>query len=136
MTNIEHLAAWQAALGFAPRPFLVRGRAAEQDQRHAGGGTGHQVGDDAEREDWRFAPLLADDHSALAPAMIVVAGYDPLRDEGLGYAERLRAAGTPVELLRHDGQIHAFWSLGGIVREAAHSIAHAAAFLRERLGVD
>ena len=88
---------------------------------------------DGEREDWRFAPLLAADHSALAPAMVMVAGHDPLRDEGIAYAQRLQGAGTAVELVRHDGMIHAFWSLAGAIDEGAQSMRRASAFLRRAL---
>ncbi len=87
-----------------------------------------------ERTDWRFAPLLAADHGGLAPALVMVAGHDPLRDEGIAYAHRLQAAGTRVELVNHADMIHAFWSLGGIIDEAARSIGRAARFLSRELG--
>jgi acetyl esterase len=87
---------------------------------------------ESEREDWRFAPLRAPDHAGLAPALILVAGHDPLRDEGIAYAERLRAAGSRVELVNHHGMIHAFWSLGAIIGEA-HTSMEMAAFLRREL---
>ena len=86
-----------------------------------------------QREDWRFAPLLAAGHQDLPPAMVMVAGHDPLRDEGIAYAGRLREAGNRVELVNHEGMIHAFWNLGAAVREADRSIARAAAFLRAEL---
>ena len=86
-----------------------------------------------EREDWRFAPLEAADHANLAPALVIVAGHDPLRDEGIAYAERLAAAGSRASLINHEGMIHAFWSLGGALREAARSMEQAAAFLRREL---
>jgi acetyl esterase len=87
----------------------------------------------SQRDDWRFAPLEAPDHAGLAPALVLVAGHDPLRDEGIAYAERLRDAGSRVELVNHEGMIHAFWSLGGAIREAARSMERAATFLRREL---
>ena len=86
-----------------------------------------------ERNDWRFAPLLAQDHSALAPAMVMVASHDPLRDEGIAYARQLEGAGTHVELVQHHGMIHAFWSLAGAIDEGARSIRQAGTFLRRWL---
>ena len=71
----------------------------------------------------------------LLMALILVAGHDPLRDEGIAYADRLQAAGSPVELVNHEGMIHAFWSLGGAIREAARSMDRAAVFLRRELGL-
>jgi len=87
----------------------------------------------AQRRDWRFAPLLAPHHRSLPPALLMVAGHDPLRDEGIAYAQRLREAGNVVELVNHEGMIHAFWNLGAAIREAARSMERAAAFLTAEL---
>jgi acetyl esterase len=67
------------------------------------------------RSDWEAAgasPLLAEDVSGLAPALIVTAGFDPLRDDGSRYATRLREAGVDVEYRCYDDQIHGFMSMG------------------------
>jgi acetyl esterase len=67
------------------------------------------------RDDWETAkasPLLADDHRGLAPAMVVTAGFDPLRDDGANYAEALRKAGVEVEYRCYDDQVHGFVSMG------------------------
>ena len=55
------------------------------------------------------APIRAADHAGLPPAHVFVAGFDPLRDEGLAYAEVLRDAGVPVTVCCHDGQVHGYW---------------------------
>ena len=64
--------------------------------------------------DPRISPLLADDHSDLAPAIVVTAAFDPIRDEGEAYAEVLRAAGVPARTIRVPGMVHAFINMGGI----------------------
>jgi acetyl esterase len=70
---------------------------------------------DHRRDDPRCSPLLADDLSGLPPAHVAVAGFDPLRDEGIAYADALRAAGVDVSLRVHGDAIHAF--LGTLVSE-------------------
>lgn len=70
------------------------------------------------RSDWRFAPLLAPDVDEVAPACVLLAECDPLVDEGLAYADRLRAAGVPVELELYRGLTHDFIKLGRVLKEA------------------
>ena len=79
--------------------------------------------DDSDRDDWRFAPLAANDLSGLAPAFIVLAEFDPLVDEGRDYAARLRAAGVPVDLHVYPGMIHEFLRMGNIVTDALRARA-------------
>jgi acetyl esterase len=82
------------------------------------------------RRDWRFAPLEADDLDNVAPACIILAECDPLVDEGLAYADRLRAAGVPVELELYRGLTHDFIKMGRVLKEAAHAQQAAADALR------
>jgi acetyl esterase len=82
---------------------------------------GQYLRDEHDRRDWRFAPLDAEpapDLGDVAPACILVAGYDPLHDEGVAYAERLRAAGVRVELRDYEGMVHGFFNFGGAVEVA------------------
>jgi acetyl esterase/lipase len=72
-----------------------------------------------EFHDFRFAPLVAKDLSNLAPALVLVAGYDPLRDEGVDYAKRLIEAGNRVTLENYEGMIHGFYLMGGAVERGA-----------------
>jgi acetyl esterase len=74
--------------------------------------------EDADGHDPRAAPLLAADLSGLPPTTLVVAELDPLRDEGLAYAERLRAAGVPTEVTVFPGAAHGFWWMDGEMRQA------------------
>ncbi|UJO98987.1 MAG: alpha/beta hydrolase [Nitrosomonas sp.] len=73
---------------------------------------------DADRADWRFAPLEAADLSKLAPARLVLAEYDPLLDEGIAYAERLQVSGVDTQVNVYSGMVHDFARLGNIVEEA------------------
>ena len=79
----------------------------------------------------RMSPALADDLSGLAPALVITAEHDPLRDDGEAYADRLRAAGVAVTLTRYDGMPHGFFSLGPIVDDAVKAVAEVAAAIAE-----
>ncbi len=92
--------------------------------------------DRADRTDWRFAPLEADDLDGVAPACIVLAECDPLVDEGVAYADRLRAAGVPVEFELYRGVTHDFIKMGRMLPEAATAQAMIAAALRSAFDLD
>ena len=90
----------------------------------------HYLRSTADREDWRFAPLNADHVDDAAPVWLGLAECDPLLDEGLIYADRLRAAGVPVDLEIYRGVTHEFIKMGRVLPEARHAHADAARALR------
>jgi acetyl esterase len=83
-----------------------------------------------DRDDPRVDLLGAPDLSGLPPAYIAIAGFDPLRDEGLAFAERLRAAGTPVAARLHPGLVHSFANLTAVSPTARAAMLEAAGALR------
>jgi acetyl esterase len=95
---------------------------------------GHYLRDAADYDDWRASPLLHPDLSRLPPALVVTAGFDPLRDEGAAYAGRLAAAGNRATHVSFPGQIHGFVTMGKVLSEAHTAIALCAAELRRSLG--
>jgi len=88
-----------------------------------------------DRDDWRFAPINADDVEGVAPAWFGLAECDPLVDEGVQYADKLRAAGVPVELEIYRGVIHEFIKMGRAIPEALLAHADAARALRGAFGL-
>lgn len=87
--------------------------------------------DRSQRSDWRFAPLNADDLERVAPALILLAECDPLLDEGLAYADRLRAAAVAVEMDLVRGVTHDFIKMGRALDEARQALAWLGAELKE-----
>jgi acetyl esterase len=81
--------------------------------------------------DFRFAPLMLDDLSGLPPSLIIVAGYDPLRDEGIEYAKKLIEAGNRVRLSNYEGMVHGFFLMGGAVDAAKRAVAESAEAMRK-----
>ena len=94
-----------------------------------------QYADAAQRSDWRFAPLLADDVDGVAPAWLGLAECDPLVDEGVLYADKLRAAGVPVDLEIYRGVVHGFIKMGRAIPEARQLHQDAAKALRQAFGL-
>ncbi|MGO8780177.1 MAG: alpha/beta hydrolase [Rhodomicrobium sp.] len=84
-------------------------------------------------QDWRLSPLYAESLAGLPPAMVLTAEYDPLRDEGKAYAERLAASGVPTIYRDFPGQIHGFIEFGGVLTAANVAIREIAGFLRTHL---
>jgi len=84
--------------------------------------------------DWRASPLRAQDFSKLPAAYIITAGFDPLRDEGRAYAERLAQAGVAVTHECFEGQVHGFLVMGGVIAAAGHAIQRIGQTLRMQFG--
>jgi acetyl esterase len=89
---------------------------------------------EADKSDLRASPLLAPSLAGQPPAMIVTAGFDPLRDEGHAYAEMLRKAGVDVVDREYPGQIHAFVSLTKAIPQGMACTLEIAEYLHRRLG--
>ena len=90
----------------------------------------HYLRDDADATNPLVAPMLANDLSGLPPALVITAEYDPLRDEGEAYADRLKEAGVDATWSRYDGMLHGFFSAGTPVDKTWEAIAEAASALR------
>jgi acetyl esterase len=90
---------------------------------------GHYLGAAEDAANPYAAPLRASSLSGLPPAIVVIAGYDPLRDEGMAYAERLCREGNDARVLSYAGMLHGFMVIGAFDR-AAEAIADCGAALR------
>jgi acetyl esterase len=90
----------------------------------------HYMGPDADAVGAEVAPLDAADLSGVAPALVLTAEFDPLRDEGEAYARRLEESGVPVALSRYDGQVHGFIRMPALIRRAEDALDECAAALR------
>ncbi|MFN0160159.1 MAG: alpha/beta hydrolase [Burkholderiales bacterium] len=93
----------------------------------------HYIDDVQHDIDPRASPLLASDHARLPPALVLTAGFDPLRDEGMEYATKLTAAGSQAMYVCFERQIHGFITMGRVLDEASTAVALCAAELRRAL---
>lgn len=93
----------------------------------------HYTPDKPSRGDWRVSPLRAASLAGLPPALVVTAGYDPLRDEGRAYAWRLQQEGTQADLVEFGGMLHGFLSSPMLLHGARRGTTLCAAALREAL---
>ena len=98
----------------------------------------HYLGPVSERGDLdkhpNVSPLYTADFSGVAPATVITAGFDPLRDEGQAYAAALVEAGVAVEEHRYPTMIHGFISMGGVTTVTNEALDAAGAALRASLG--
>ncbi len=87
----------------------------------------------ADKIDPRISPLFEHDLTGTAPAFIMTAEFDPLRDEGEAYGKQLLDAGVPVQVKRYDGMVHAFLQMSAVIDAAGPALDDAAAALRAAL---
>jgi acetyl esterase len=95
----------------------------------------HYRASDADRNDFRYAPLICPDLSRLPPALIIVGECDPVRDDGIVYAGALERAGNTVKLSQYDGMIHPFFSMGGAIDAGRRAHVEASNALKEAFGL-
>lgn len=95
---------------------------------------GHYCGDGADLRDPRLSPPCADSLAGLPPALVITAGFDPLRDEGDAYAAALGRAGCEVEHVRYDAMFHGFALMGEQLDDGRAAVAQVAASVRKRFG--
>ena len=85
--------------------------------------TANYLSQDSHADDWRASPLLAASHADLPAALVMTAGFDPLRDEGLQYADALSQAGVSTQYVCFERQIHGFITMGRVIDEAHTALA-------------
>lgn len=90
----------------------------------------HYLPATTDRSDPVASPLCATNHRGVAPAFIITAEYDPLRDEGEAYAAKLQAAGVSVNLRRYEGLIHGFYRMGSVFHQTSEALTECAEALR------
>jgi len=93
----------------------------------------HYIPEDADPMDPRLSPIEAKDVTGLPPAYVVTAGFDPLREDGVAYAEKLKAAGVTVAHVDYPTMIHGFLTMQGWIPLASEAIAAAAQAVKEAL---
>ena len=89
----------------------------------------HYLGN-ADINDWRASPARAKTFARLPPAYVLTAGGDPLCDEGVEYAARLKEAGVPVAYRHFPGQFHGFFTMGKLLNQANIAVSEIAAWLK------
>jgi acetyl esterase len=95
--------------------------------------TRHYFGEAGRAPDWRGAPLLADDLSGLAPALVMVGAYDVLHDDGVAYASAMTEAGNQVTLVEYAGLSHGFINMAAFLTAGRLALAQVGSALRQAL---
>jgi len=95
---------------------------------------GHYLPQEKQWLDWRASPLLAKSHAGLPPAYVMTAGYDPLRDEGKDYADRMSKEGVKVEYRNYADMVHGFITMGRVLETTNTALADCAQALRKAWG--
>jgi acetyl esterase len=95
--------------------------------------TMHYLRSSIDGDGWHASPLRAKSLAGLPPALVITAGFDPLRDEGAAYAARLTEAGVRVDYVCYGGMIHGFLPMGRLIDTGNRALSHVAATLREAL---
>jgi len=90
----------------------------------------------ADHGDWRYSPMRVADCAGLPRALVITAEFDPLRDQGEAYGERLRAAGVETEILRADGLFHGFFGMHAFMSAAQPSWDTSVSALQDACGVE
>jgi acetyl esterase len=96
--------------------------------------TNHYLNSEEDKQNPLASPLLAANLSGLPPALVITAEYDPLRDEGAMYGQKLKEAGIPVTITRYDGMIHGF--VGMPFDKGKQALAQACVALRDAFAAE
>ncbi len=126
VTAPEHESPHQSYTDFAEGYMLTR--------RSMNWFWGHYVNSVEDARDPYASPLLAEDFTGLPPGLVITAEFDPLRDEGVAYAERLKNAGVEIELQTVPGAIHGFFWMNGIMDQGRELVATLAEYVRKTSG--
>ncbi len=92
---------------------------------------GHYLEDESQAKESYASPLRAKKHDNMPPALIITAGFDPLRDEGKAYADKLKAAGVNVTHTCYTDMVHGFLSMGGGLPQGIEAIKECGRYLKK-----
>ena len=95
---------------------------------------GHYCRDESDRSHPLMSPLLTDDLSNLPPALVQTAEFDPLRDEGMDYAEQLKKAGNQVQVTEYKGLIHTYFTMPGFSKKCLSAYEEIEEYMKKTLG--